>query len=416
MSSKYEVVYCVSNGDGMDVFDLRSGAHLKAYQSTAACRGNIPQVDDRRVFLSTGQKPGVVVLDWFTGAVQTKCGASERMGPVAVTPDGLYCAAGSQSGKVFVWSVLNGALLSVFPAHYKALTCLQFSADGAFLVSASEDAVVRVWLLGDVLSSGKSDPEPYCTWSEHTLAVTDLCLSGVGFQGKVWSCSLDQSVKVWDISAKQLVYSFEFDSALRSVRVDPAETFFVCAGADGRVRKTNLLRVHGSQLPDSEAFQPLEGKLGDPLSALSLNLDASLLVGATLRGKVGVWDVQTLQLLHVLEKGRSSYHAVKVLHHAEGLVAQGMEPKERLRPVCDKFTKHSASETLTPVPYAPAPSYPWRVFTSEPYSASTLGWAQPHAMSNKGQEQKQTQEESSSQAREQMNQGLMELTSMLLDK
>lgn len=42
----------------------------------------------------------------------------------------------------------SGNLLVTVDAHYRAVSALEFSDDGAALVSASEDAGVCVWAIG----------------------------------------------------------------------------------------------------------------------------------------------------------------------------------------------------------------------------------------------------------------------------
>jgi hypothetical protein len=41
----------------------------------------------------------------------------------------------------------------VWDAHYKGVTCLGLTGDGAFLVSGSEDTTAKVWALVDVLDA-----------------------------------------------------------------------------------------------------------------------------------------------------------------------------------------------------------------------------------------------------------------------
>lgn len=93
-----------------------------------------------------------------------RCPVAERIGPVTTTVDDAFLVAGGRSGKLYVWEVSrlgaspaarphlraqlsSGELLNVLDAHYKAITCLQFSSDGALLYSGGDDAVLHAWPL-----------------------------------------------------------------------------------------------------------------------------------------------------------------------------------------------------------------------------------------------------------------------------
>jgi WD40 repeat protein len=43
--------------------------------------------------------------------------------------------------------VASGRLLRVWPAHYKAVSCLVFSEDDSLLISGADDGLVNVWPL-----------------------------------------------------------------------------------------------------------------------------------------------------------------------------------------------------------------------------------------------------------------------------
>ncbi len=78
-----------------------------------------------------------VVYSWRTGRNELKCALQERATCLAAHPNGMYIAAGSASGKLYVWELSSGLLLrTVEAAHYKAVSALAFSQpDGQFLVS-----------------------------------------------------------------------------------------------------------------------------------------------------------------------------------------------------------------------------------------------------------------------------------------
>lgn len=110
-------------------------------------------------------------------------------------------------------------MYNAWDAHYRQVNVLRFSHDGATLLSGSEDSGASVWsmsrltrftsrilvcpshnllphrLLDDDLQNDL--PTPYCTFSDHTLPVTDI-ICGIGqFPSyRVLTASLDHSAKV----------------------------------------------------------------------------------------------------------------------------------------------------------------------------------------------------------------------------
>jgi pre-rRNA-processing protein IPI3 len=72
---------------------------------------------------------------------------------------------------------------AVETAHYREISVLRFSNDGAYVLSGSEDATVRVWRLSRLLERHQAGaPEtstPFHTWADHTLPVTDIVCGSV---------------------------------------------------------------------------------------------------------------------------------------------------------------------------------------------------------------------------------------------
>lgn len=72
-------------------------------------------------------------------------GDAVALSAVAWSPDGALIAAGTAKGELALLRVADGALLAAASGHGDAVTALHFTADGARLVSASDDGSVGVW-------------------------------------------------------------------------------------------------------------------------------------------------------------------------------------------------------------------------------------------------------------------------------
>ncbi|GAA5839005.1 hypothetical protein JCM11251_007851 [Rhodosporidiobolus azoricus] len=189
------------------------------------------------VLLGLGGKDGragVNVWNFTRETTQHRLIPPVRLSTMTVSKDGVYMAGGTPDGRLFLWEVQSGSLLVTVDAHYRAVSALAFSDDGAALVSGSEDATVSVWSIGRLLNSTPMNPPtPFATLSDHTLPITDLAI-GVGAFPKcrVITASLDSTVKIWDISTAppSLLSTFTFPTPISHVALDPLERFFFAAG------------------------------------------------------------------------------------------------------------------------------------------------------------------------------------------
>ncbi|SNX81624.1 related to WD-repeat protein crb3 [Melanopsichium pennsylvanicum] len=168
-----------------------------------------------------------------------------KLSCIASSPSGELIAAGSFEGRIFVWQVATGDLLASFDAHYRSVTVLKWTMDGAGLVTGSEDSRILVWSLAGLLAphdqtsssitSSEHNPTPYCTLADHNLAITDLHISSGHFphQVTILSSSADMSVKLWDLRTRSLLSTFIFEQPIHRVVQDCTERFFFAATSPG---------------------------------------------------------------------------------------------------------------------------------------------------------------------------------------
>jgi len=108
---------------------------------------------------SQNNEQALVFHRWGKTQPLFKCRTPETMGPIVSTPDGLYVLAGGRSGKAYAWEVASGLLVQSWDAHFKSVTCMTLTSDGGFLITGSEDTMVRAWAMADVLAAGKTTGE-----------------------------------------------------------------------------------------------------------------------------------------------------------------------------------------------------------------------------------------------------------------
>jgi uncharacterized caspase-like protein len=139
--------------------------------------------------LSAGGSDGLLKLwDIETGRVLRSFSDTERLWPVAFSPDGTRVTSGAKDGRVSLWDAASGRLVRTFAAHTDWVTTIAFSRDGSRMLTGSLDKTVKLW----EPSTGRLR----CTLSGQS----DDVRSAVFARGGRWVVSghSDGVVRIWD--------------------------------------------------------------------------------------------------------------------------------------------------------------------------------------------------------------------------
>lgn len=321
--TKDDTLILGSNKDSnIYVVDQNSGSLLYTFKNGSP--NDVVSVPDCDGFIGTeATKLALHLYQWSKESPAFKCPVAEKLGPVCVFD--VYLFAGAKSGKIYVWEIATGELLRVWDAHYKAVSALVLSTDGFYLISAGQDSVLHVWAIMDVLdqtrhpnhqTSGRL--EPFRSWTDHLLPITDL---SVGVGGRVISCSLDSSCKIWDIPSGERLFSIQCPSALSCLVMDRIEHHVYLGGTDGKIYTLNLnaaasvtsapnALIASCSLNDQSwttSSEPLADKNalfeghGKPITALSCTECGRYLISGCEAGAVRVWDTYSRQSLRSID-------------------------------------------------------------------------------------------------------------------
>jgi pre-rRNA-processing protein IPI3 len=160
---------------------------------------------------------------------------------VELSDNSNYCVAGGASGHAFVWDATNGELLNTWSAHYRKVTVVRFTRDGAFVITGGDDAIVNIWSLAALVAAPlvgrqrERELAPRASISAHTMPITDVQCSS-GSAPLVFSSSLDRSVNVFDLANNAVVLSLALPSAVNAIALSPCETHVFAALVNGTVR------------------------------------------------------------------------------------------------------------------------------------------------------------------------------------
>ncbi|KAF5909961.1 WD repeat-containing protein 18, partial [Clarias magur] len=233
---------------------------------------------------------------------------------LTASPDGLYLLAGIAEA-IYLWEVSTGNLLVILNRHYQDLSCLRFTDDSSHFVSGGKDNLALVWNLASVVQLDSSrTPEPRHVLSRHTLPITDVHCGLMGAQARVATASLDQTVKLWEISSGELLLSVLFDVSIMSVTLDPCEYFLFCGGSDGNIFQVSLCSTALSRdktfQSDGEGNQVFKGHR-NLVTCLSVSMDGTLLLSGSHDETVRMWDVQSKQCIRCINhKGQVTNAAI----------------------------------------------------------------------------------------------------------
>lgn len=152
--------------------------------------------------------------------------------------------------------------MSVWDAHFKAVSSVAFAAGDALVLSGGQDAVINVWLVAQLVAIGAAAsagggssmmPQPVASFSAHSLPITSLYVGIGGQQARIASSSLDRTCKVWDLGTKELVCSIMFPEAIVCATCDVAETALFAGSTSGNIYIVDLTAPSYSASSDTAA-------------------------------------------------------------------------------------------------------------------------------------------------------------------
>ncbi|KAF8449110.1 WD40-repeat-containing domain protein [Boletus edulis BED1] len=294
-----------------------SAPHCSAFVETKDGQGGI-------MVAAQSDKTLLNVYNFQKDQIALKVVLPEKLTCLALDQKAKYCAGGTAQGRIYLWEVVSGILYHSWDAHYRQVNVLTFTYDGAILMSASEDSGVGVWSVSKLVDDDlqNNHPLPQFTLSDHTLPVVDIvCGLGPFPMCRILTGSLDHTVKLWDLGTQSLITTFHFPKPIRCIVWDITERLFFASSPDGSIYQVNLFRerevknnagpfieaVGGAGASDVIRFD-VDGTagqkrlidVGQPVTALCISLNGSLLLVGTASGLIHVYDISSHQLLRTI--------------------------------------------------------------------------------------------------------------------
>ena len=243
-----------------------------------ALRGHLRSLDLSRLSIRGAYLQGVEMQDaTLSGAMLHDVAFTEAFDAVlsvAVSPDGRYFAAGSNSGQVRVWREEGRVAHVTIRGHTDRVGAIAFSLDGQTLATASWDGTVRLWDLG----SGAT----IWTVRDQNVPVTSIAMSP---NGKLISGSYDGALHFWDLRTGTKLHSLQTQGRrILTIAWSKDGCWLASGGQDSVIRLwdaeqgTLLQELHGHR---------------DQVCTLAFAPDTSLLASGSFDQAVKLWDVET---------------------------------------------------------------------------------------------------------------------------
>lgn len=307
MAAPLEVIVSSDSGSqlwNITVFDLHSGSSLLSYRGGNSSARALTVLGGQ--YLLSAQLSKNFINVWEIqrkDQLQQKIVCPGIVTSLTSSPNGHFLVA-AVSESIYLWEVSTGKLLCVLSRHYQDVTCLKFTDDSSHFVSGGKDNLALVWNLSSIIQLDLNQaPEPRHVLSRHSLPITDLHCGLMGAQARVATSSLDQTVKVWELSSGELLLSVLFDVEIMCVTFDPCEYFLFCGGSDGNIFQVSLcsqsLSRDKSFQSDSDGNQVFKGHR-NLVTCLSVSMDGTLLLSGSHDESVRLWDIQSKQSIRCL--------------------------------------------------------------------------------------------------------------------
>ncbi|UKZ85227.1 uncharacterized protein TrAFT101_001097 [Trichoderma asperellum] len=123
---------------------------------------------------------------------------------IAFSPNLKYVATGTdEENKVYIWDWESGNPPMILTGHTGSINTVEFSSDGLFLASGSQDGTIRMW------REPWTATQPPLILSGHSRSVYDLSFSPS--ETCLATCSSDETIRIWDYGSYKTQVQSEID-------------------------------------------------------------------------------------------------------------------------------------------------------------------------------------------------------------
>ena len=122
-----ELVLTTSSTEDSSIFihDLHTSNHIQSFRQSTSAKNGVIITPSKTHFLAAQQENGLIhVYSWGKDSVTMKIVPPEKIRSLRISPSGVWCLGGSESGKLFLWEVFHRQVSKInLDGEWKSLIC-----------------------------------------------------------------------------------------------------------------------------------------------------------------------------------------------------------------------------------------------------------------------------------------------------
>jgi pre-rRNA-processing protein IPI3 len=283
------------------VWDYNSGTNLQTYKNSSTVGQGLAFLGNDYMLCAAYNKPYIVCWNLKGKPQSTKINTAGCVSCLATSKCGNYAALGIQE-KIFILQVHSGRILNVLTRHLQNVSCIRFSQDDRYLITASDDTLILAWDFNEVLTTEREYLKPAFTWNAHSMRINDLYISPVS--DRVVSVSSDQTCKIWNFTSESCMPSQNllFQSAPTSCVFDHLESNLYVGLVNGTILGISIKTIlHDTDklMTDSMDNKSFLGH-NKKITSLCVSLDDFTMASGSDDSTIRVWDTHSRQCIKII--------------------------------------------------------------------------------------------------------------------
>jgi WD40 repeat protein len=207
---------------------------------------------------------------------------------------------GMEDGSLKIWNGQTGAIIRTLePKPNGNIWTADVSADGKFLVIASDESDVPFWNLQTLKPAGRSLPHPSSTKAAVFSPVGKFVATG----------DRNSTVRVWDWDLMIPVELKGHRGTVHTLAYSPDGARLASAGSDGTVKVWDLKEINWDRLEGPTRSMEMSEHKG-PVYGVSFSRDGSKIASGGWDGTVRIWDAGNGELLRTIPAHTDNVYSV----------------------------------------------------------------------------------------------------------
>ncbi|KAG0278679.1 hypothetical protein BGZ95_003407 [Linnemannia exigua] len=316
------------------------GLYLEGCAAVLSCAYS-PNGESLVVSLDTGGKIDVYNTKHWEKSTSTFVGHTEPVRSVAFSPKGNRIVTASDDATLRVWKFLSRETLHVLKGHDGPVLDVAFSPCGREVASAGSDRSVKLW--------NATSGEIIHTLKDHFWPVTCLCFSP---NGRLLASGSEDAALLWDV--KTGTRTLELDDNLTgasSMAFSPTGDLLAYGLEDGTIQVYNISTTPASGSIAAHSPPMIFTGHSSRVSSLVFSSNGHRIVSAGRDGSVRIWNAHNTGPGMILYSHSHKIHSVALSLRGQQIASGGEDKSVRLWPINHGISRVSSSGHKKSVSY-----------------------------------------------------------------